>query len=270
MWYHKNKINRARTVTTLHTYAKEGLRFSYGRYKSFFLVRLWKIAISGHDQVVVLSRDAIEYYKNLWNIKNITFVYNGINDTQMTTHNESGRQSKTIKIGAITSAGGINPVKGIDQTIKAVAGLSDHMLYIAGKDTSESAALKELAQKLEVSERIHFLGHINDIASFINKMDLFVLASRSEGLPLSLLEIARAGKPIVCSKIPIFKEIMSEDEVVFFQLDNIESLKNAIKKAYKYREVYANNVYKAFISQYTTEKMAEKYLKVYQGLLDEK
>jgi len=267
VWFHRNKIKQAKTVTTLHTYAKEGLLFAYGKVKSFFLLRLWKIVISKHDKIVVLSKDAVHYYKNMWDIENITFVYNGIRNTKIMKYDHIAPPNKIIKIGVIASAGGISRGKGIDQVIEAISKLESHELYIAGKETEESIVLKKQAQKLGVLKQIHFLGYVDNMASFLENMDLFVLPTRLEGLPLSLLEIARVGKPVVCSDIPVFKEIMNESEVSFFEMDNIKSLEMAIQKIEENKDVYSDRIQKAFFAKFTAEKMAENYLKVYEDLI---
>lgn len=47
------------------------------------------------------------------------------------------------------------------------------------------------------------------------------MSSRSEGFPLSLLEAMIYKRNIVCSDIPIFKEILSENEVTFFEREKL-------------------------------------------------
>ena len=268
VWFHRNKIKQAKTVTTLHNYAEEDLGFTYGKYKSFFLLKVWKMVISRHDQVIVLSKDAVKYYQKLWYIKNITFVYNGIDEASVKIYPDQKKEdNKSIKIGIIASAGGINYRKGIDQVIKALSKLKVYELYIAGKNTSESAILKQLARKLGVQERVFFLGYVNNMVSFLEDMDLFVVPPRSEGFSLALQEIVRHKKPVVCSDLPIFKELFSEKEVNFFMLEDIEDLINAIKEAQKKSDLLVKNAYKRFLEKYTTEKMAENYLKVYEDLI---
>ncbi len=266
VWYHRKKIHKAKTVTTLHNYAKEDLVFSYGKIKAFWMVKVWELVTLKHDRVVVLSKDAVKYYKKFWRNQNLTYVYNGVAPIHI-KETSSVETDAAIKIGVIASAGGISRRKGIDQVIRVLAGLPGHMLFIAGKETGESEVLKDLAHSLGVDDRVKFMGYCSDMDGFISDMDIFVIPSRSEGLPLSLLEIASAKKAIVCSDIPIFKEVMKSGEVKFFALEDIESLKHAIEEVDLKRELYADKAYAAYIANYTTKKMAENYLKVYKTLL---
>lgn len=267
IWWHQNDIHKTKTVTTLHNYVKEDLSFNYGKIKSFFLVKLWNLMASRHDQIVALSKDAVEYYRRFWRNQNITYVYNGISQVELVTKKREKANHEMIKIGAIASAGGINRRKGIDQVIKALPELPNYTLYIVGKETEESNNLKKLADYLKVLDRVKFLGYHSDIKTFISEMDLFVVSPRSEGFSLALQEIVRYKKPVVCSDITIFRELFTDKEVRFFTLDDIQSLISAIKDVSSHNEEMINRAYEKFIANYTTEKMAKKYLNVYKSLV---
>jgi len=267
VWYHKRKNDRTKFVSTLHNYAYEDLQYSYGIVKGTLLAFVWNIVTLRHDRLVVLSQNALAYYQKRWFNRSLTYVYNGIeveDDAEVKVQIDN---RDTIKIGTIASAGGINKRKGIDQTIRALALLPLHYaLYIAGKENEESTKLKLLAQELGVAERVSFVGYVSDIKKFIDEMDLFVISSRSEGFPLSLQEIVGYKKPVVCSSIPIFREIFSNDEVCFFDLDDIRGLALEIEKCYGERERFVPKAYERFIQNYTSDIMAKKYLEVYLSL----
>ncbi|NOR55351.1 MAG: glycosyltransferase [Sulfurovum sp.] len=267
VWWHRKAIEKSKTVTTLHNYAKEDFDYNYGKVKSFFMVRLWSLVTSEHDQVVTLSRDAVKYYRKIWKNKQITYVYNGIPNRKQIEKTTRKKESTPIKIGAIASAGGVNRTKGLEQVIKAMPELSEYVFYIVGKETEESESLKELAGQLGVSNRVKFLGYHSDIEAFIDDMDLFVVSARSEGFSLALQEIVRHQKPVVCSDIPIFRELFSEEELRFFTLDDIDSLVMAIRDISLKDDTLVENAYNKFLSMYTSEKMAENYLAIYTSLL---
>jgi glycosyltransferase involved in cell wall biosynthesis len=178
---------------------------------------------------------------------------------------DKGDVSKNI--GTIASAGGISYRKGIDQIIMAIQKLpKEYQLYIAGKETQESQRLRSLSKKLNVEDRINFLGYISNMDTFICDMDMFVVGSRSEGFPLSLQEIVSYQKPVVCSNLPIFREIFTPDEVVFFEIDHIDNLAKSIQGCYNKREALVNKAYKKFTGNYTSMVMAKKYLDIYREI----
>lgn len=267
IWWHQNDIHKVKTITTLHNYVKEDLAFNYGKIKSFFLVKIWNLMTSRHDQIVTLSKDAVKYYRRFWRNTNITYVYNGIPQVELVAKKKDKANHEMIKIGAIASAGGINHCKGVDQVIKALPELPNYTFYIAGKETEESNYLKKLAQQLEVLDRVKFLGYHSDIEKFITEMDLFVVSPRSEGFSLALQEIVRFKKPVVCSDITIFRELFTDKEVRFFTLEDIESLVMAIKDLSENEDNLVEHAYKKFLLMFTAKKMASNYLDIYTSLV---
>ena len=268
VWLHRRAIKKAKTVTTLHNYVKEDYKYAYNPIKAYVLERVWNLVTSRHDKVVTLSRDAVIYYRKFWKNKNLTFIYNGIPSGYAYAF-RSGTQmypeSRCRKIGLIGS-GDITARKGFDQPIRALKYLPNCEVYIAGRG-QQIDNLTKLAKEVGVEERVHFLGFQKDIASFIESMDIFVVPSRSEGCPLVLLEIARSGKPVVCSDIPIMLELFSEDEVTFFPLENIEELALSIEKIYAGKEAFGNKIFQKYLSSYTSAIMADNYLKLYQNTI---
>lgn len=61
--------------------------------------------------------------------------------------------------------------------------------------------LEEYAVKLNVSDRVHFLGYRKDIPALLHASDVFVFPSFREGLPVAVMEAMAAGVPVVASRI---------------------------------------------------------------------
>jgi glycosyltransferase involved in cell wall biosynthesis len=68
-------------------------------------------------------------------------------------------------------------------------------------DGPERGGLEALASELGVNDRILFLGARSDVGALLPGLDLFTLASRREGLPLSLLEALASGVPAVTTAV---------------------------------------------------------------------
>ena len=73
-------------------------------------------------------------------------------------------------------------------------------LLIVG-DGPERPALERLAAELGVADRTIFAGHIADPVAFLHAMDLFVLSSDTEQMPISLLEAMAAGRPVASTRV---------------------------------------------------------------------
>ena len=113
-----------------------------------------------------------------------------------------------------------------------------------------------------------FLGSRAEANRYNRFFDYYIFPSYMEGLPLSLLEAAGVGKAIICSDINIHREIFKENEVSFFQLDNIEDLKRAVEHAYNNKSKLELNVVSAYKKKFTADVMADCYGKLYRNLLN--
>ncbi len=72
-------------------------------------------------------------------------------------------------------------------------------LQIAG-DGPLRDRLTGYAQELGLTNRVTFLGALSEIPQFLSQLDIFVLSSLSEGLPLAVLEAMAAGLPVVATR----------------------------------------------------------------------
>ncbi|MBY0490088.1 MAG: glycosyltransferase family 4 protein [Gemmatimonadaceae bacterium] len=95
----------------------------------------------------------------------------------------------------------LHPLKGIDVLLDAWAALkteSRSRLVVIG-DGQEREVLRERARRLNVP--VNFMGSRSDVALLMSGLDVFVLPSRSEGLPLALLEAMATGLPCVVTDV---------------------------------------------------------------------
>ena len=105
----------------------------------------------------------------------------------------------------------LNPDKGHDVLLQALAGLSDPFeLHIWGKGRAE-VSLKTLADELGLGQRVFWHGFSLNIMEALRQGDIFLLASLSEGLPNTLLEAMAAGLLPVCRDVGGVREVIPED-----------------------------------------------------------
>ena len=68
-------------------------------------------------------------------------------------------------------------------------------------DGAERQALEGQAKRLGLEDRVVFFGSRSDVPALLNDFDVFVLASRHEGLPLTILEAMSSGLPVVATDV---------------------------------------------------------------------
>jgi len=76
-------------------------------------------------------------------------------------------------------------------------------------DGPERANLETLTDELGIREHVHFLGFRDDVSRWLQSSDGFVLSSRSEAMPMSLLEAALAGCLPVCTNVGGIGEVVT-------------------------------------------------------------
>ena len=109
--------------------------------------------------------------------------------------------------------------------------LPDAALWIAGTGPEEQH-LRSLA-----SNGVHFLGHRTDVPELLRAADLFVLSSRWEGMPLSILEAMRAGLPIVSTAVAGISDLIHHGKSgTIVPIGNPLALANAIIASSTHKE----------------------------------
>jgi glycosyltransferase involved in cell wall biosynthesis len=99
-----------------------------------------------------------------------------------------------------------DPVKGLDVLLRAlpriVARVPEAQLLLVG-DGAERERLRRLAREVDPGGRAVVLaGAIPDAARVLPLVDLYVTASRREGLPLAVLEAMACGVPVLATRVP--------------------------------------------------------------------
>jgi glycosyltransferase involved in cell wall biosynthesis len=100
----------------------------------------------------------------------------------------------------LIAVGNLYPVKDHATLLRALSLLPDPWLAIAGRG-GEEENLRRLARELGIAERVHLLGLRDDIPRLLAAGDVFVQPSRSEGLPLAVLEAMAQQIPIVATDV---------------------------------------------------------------------
>lgn len=170
--------------------------------------------------------------------------------------------------------GRLETVKGHSLAIEAIAAasnLADLHLQIVGSGPCESE-LKILAEKLNISHKIHFLGFQRNAYNYIAYCHALLMPSLHEGLPYTLLEAMALGAPIIASQVGGLAEVLQNDiTALLIPPGNSEALAQSIRRLYSDPELrcrLAKNAQQLQQTQFSLEKMIQRYLSAYQKLLN--
>lgn len=163
-----------------------------------------KIVASQSDAFIVLSKDDEAYYGSEYRIKHrLVQIYNPVpfENTQEKKHVE-----KTV-----FAAGKLIPLKGFDTLVEAWSLLEqkypEWQLEIAGDGPEKERLCAMIAEKK--LKNVLLAGRLDDIRRHYEKAEIFVLPSKSEGLPTVVLEAMAYSLPVVA-----FKEKMCIGEMI--------------------------------------------------------
>jgi glycosyltransferase involved in cell wall biosynthesis len=168
------------------------------------------------DKVVAVSSDIETVLAQIYEKDRVVRIHNGIDleAVRVTTNRLAMRRKWRIddNIILIGTAGRLVPVKGHTILLKALHVLAERhhnvRLILLG-DGPLRNSLETEVRRLGLEEMVIFAGHQEQSYDFINMMDIFVLPSLHEGIPMVLLEALALKKPVIASRVGGIPEVIS-------------------------------------------------------------
>lgn len=258
------RSKRTLFVTTIHNFVIKDLSIECNRIFGFFIGHLWMFILRRHDYRVVLSKVAKKYYRRWFSEKGTIAIYNSrsIDFTQKLTEDEKDELIKFKGDSILLGANAIlTPRKGFDMVLQAMTYNTKLKFFLVGDGKSKND-LYIMAKELGILDRVFWAGYRENAFRYIPFYDIYMMPSRSEGFGLALLEAVALKCNVVVSDIPIFRELFNDNEVNYFEIDNINSLYEAIEEAVKVEKSEA--AYEKYVHEYSPDIFAERYLEVYK------
>lgn len=171
---------------------------------------------------------------NYFDYPEITVIKNGIDCQKFFAGSKHlARQMLGLSLTnpIIGSAGRLETVKGHDVLIEAFALLPNNIQLVIAGDGSQRAKLQHQVEQLGLSERVIFLGLVEDMTRFYQSLDLFCLPSRSEGFPLSTLESQACDIVTLASDVGATKETLCPETGYLFASEDPDALADCINQA---------------------------------------
>jgi len=165
--------------------------------------------------------------------------------------------------------GRLNPVKDLGTLLDAFAILSADVtlrtrLYLVG-DGPERTMLEAKRDVLGLSERATFLGARSDICKVLMAADAFVMSSKSEGLPMALLEAMAVGVPCVATAVGGIPDLFRDDKGLLVPAQDAQALANAmdaIARSPELRRRLVTNAAANLVKNYALDAIANRYLEL--------
>jgi len=256
--------------------------------KMKFYARLDKFFLNRFDRVIAVS-DSVkqEILNHNISANKVLTICNGIDTNRFNNPKkvESARREFGIVKGCkvIGTVGRLSEEKGhihlLNAAKKVVQKYPKIVFLIVGdgplrNDLGRKASAMGQTRHLEKNgpeSPFIFTGVRSDMPAIYSLMDIFVLPSLTEGLPMVLLEAMASQKPIVATTVGAVPRVIEHDHSgVLVQPGDAKELAKAItdllanpQKAHRLAEHARDKVKQ----QFSSERMAEKYVKVYRDVL---
>jgi glycosyltransferase involved in cell wall biosynthesis len=221
------------------------------------------------DWVVGICNATTDNIRSLHSVtrKKIVRIYNG---TIQVTEVES--EARLAKAGfTLLYVGRLAAVKNHGLLLaafsSALKSIPDLKLWMVG-DGPERERLEQLSSSLDLSDAVTFWGQRLDVAPFFSAADAFIMSSRSEGLPMSLLQAFSAGLPAIVTNVGGMAEAVNVANagrtVSSTDPDDMTAAILDIASQPAKCKQFGANAKSAFERHFTLTKMVEAYMALYQ------
>jgi glycosyltransferase involved in cell wall biosynthesis len=226
-----------RTIATIH--GLDWQRAKWGGFASFILKLGEKVAAKYADEVIVLSLNVQQYFKDTYNRETI-YIPNGVTRTEFREPDIIKTRFGLDRDKYILFLGRIVPEKGITYLLEAFSRIkTDMKLVIAGGKSHTDEYETQIIQMAKNDSRVVLTGFVqgNLFSELYSNTYMYVLPSDVEGMPISLLEAMSFGRRCLVSDIPENKEACN-DYALYFKKANVKDLERMLKRAIKKPELF--------------------------------
>ena len=170
------------------------------------------------DKILAVSDDIRNTLGKKVDSDKLDTIHNAINPANIRITDTTEKIKHDLGINSIEhiigSAGRMVPVKGysvfLDMAKIILAKIPGTMFLLVG-DGPLMEELKIKARRMGIGDQVLFLGFRNDIIDIINCLDIFVISSYHEGIPMALLEAMALKKAVVATAVGGINEIIEND-----------------------------------------------------------
>ena len=144
-----------------------------------------------------------------------------------------------------------------------------HAKLIIGGDGPRHKQLIALANRLQVADRVNFIGWVDDVSAFLELGDIFVLPSLDEPFGIAVLEAMARGRVIISTRTHGPVEVLDESTAFFAVTGDVSSLAGAMIDAAQNPSLSrrrATNALARYVSQYHRDAVLPRILQVYDSV----
>jgi glycosyltransferase involved in cell wall biosynthesis len=209
---------RTRLVATFHNQGFDAMPMGAADHLVRGLER--HVLKSRFDRFFAVSKQSAESYQRHLSLPEVSVIYNPVDVERVrrfAAHRACHATAQRLREGGrklVVQVGSFRPLKGHDVTLEALKQreAGDRFSWVCVGDGPSRMEVEHQVQALQLSSWTHFAGEssYDDTVGWLAEADVVVQPSRSEGVPLVLLEAMALGRPVVATRVGGIPEVMEE------------------------------------------------------------
>ncbi len=176
----------------------------------------------------------------------------------------------------IGSIGRYSVEKGFDLLLKAFClvlnQIPDAKLLLLGEG-GQRKQYEKIIQENNMADKVMLTGYRSDAWQYLDLMDVYVISSLTEGLPITLLEAMRNKTPVIATRVGGIPDVLKDGlGGVLIEPGNAEKIYNAVISQYFEPGIVKKNIeysYERFLQKYSSKTMSKNYHQIYHHILNQ-
>lgn len=257
-------------IATLHCIPYEDFLSNHGLLIGSFMTKIYIRSLRELDSVIACSfsvASKMEKYSVVTNtIVNGIDVNSSIFDKTMIRKNLNLPLNKKMLLSVGVLNKRKNPTLILNNFLNS--SISDNVYLVFLGEGEECKTFRYSNKPKESS--IYFAGNVSNVDEYLAAADIFISASKSEGMPLAVLEAMRSGLPLLLSDIEPHEEILSVNEKmgILFKIDTDHDLKQQMENMIVNLKNYDSRLIQTTFNKYfSAQIMSKKYQDIYESVL---
>ena len=239
-----------------------------------FHTRLWYHWANKKCRIITVSKQIQSVVQQNWPKAMVHCCYMGV----MPIHGE--KQQMRGKLGLphdkiiVQCTANFNHIKGLDLLVKAAEVLQEHnildnlLFVIVGQPNKDIAEMKHWIEDNNLSTYFRLEGIRNNVTEYLCAADIYVQPSRSEGIPLSIMEANSAKLPIIAANVGGIPEVAIEGKnALLFEKEDFQTLAAHIESLVKDPSLcldLGNNSRRIFEEKFNVKKNVDRLIDYYK------
>lgn len=260
-----------RVKTRIHAEHGRDIFDPEGKNKKYILLRKLVFTVTHH--IVAVSNDLYQWLLKVVDVPahKALLVVNGV-DTSHFKPRLRQSQNNILTFGHVGRLAEIKNQQLLIESFSLACEISDNFdkqaqLLIVGEGPCKQQLVK-LIEKHKLSDSIHLLGAKIDMLSEYHKLDVFLMSSLAEGIPMTLLESMSCGLVPVVTKVGGIPEVVSHENGILYESEDAEALANILIHLIEDPELVnklGNSARKTIVERFSEKAMVQAYDSLYQG-----